>query len=166
MADEASSSPSSLPLPFFRKCVRAGRNVAVLSLASPYGPMHAIRAVTDIANWPFAEDVPAPSRRAVVRAQEVILGVGPLLAGGPRKVLLAPSIRGGVVVTFILHDGKDVTVALLNNQVSVLVYGKSWTGKLQVEEMSHPEVLVRLRAIFRSDLDAASLQSATADRLV
>jgi hypothetical protein len=107
--------------------------------------------VGDLADWPFAFDVQAPTRAAITRAKEVVLAVGPLAPGGPEKVMVAPSIKGGAVVTFILPAGRDVTVAELNNQSSVVVLGKGWTGNLRVMEMTHLEAVQHARAFCRQD---------------
>ncbi|APU88979.1 hypothetical protein Rctr197k_183 [Virus Rctr197k] len=108
-----------------------------------------LQAVTDL--WSYAPTLPTPTPSAITRAKAVVLAIGPLTPGGPKRVVVAPSVRGGVVVTFPLGNGRDVTVAELNNHSSLLILGKGWTGKLQVEETTHPEAIARARALCRSD---------------
>lgn len=138
-------------LPPIQQNTRGGRRIAVLALEPPYKLPNVLAAVGDVRLWPFTTDVPLPTQSAVTRAKELVLAVGPLTEGGPSKVIVGPSIKGGVVVTFFLGGKKDVTVASLNNQTSVLVLGKGWTGELQVEEIAHADALARVRAICRPE---------------
>lgn len=117
--------------------------------ASRYKLPDVLRVLTEMNQWPFADDIPRPTWSALTRARELVLAVGPLTPDGPQKVILAPSIRGGVVVTFVLADGRDVTVASMNNQVAVVVLGKGWTGQLRVTETEHADAIARARELSR-----------------
>lgn len=122
-----------------------------------------IATVRDVSLWPFAPGVAPPTTSAITRTLEVVLAVGPLQPGGPAKVIVGPSVRGGVVVTFCAPQQRDVTIASLNNHTSLLVLGKGWTGELQVEELSHADAVTRARTICRLDDAAPPGPSSPAD---
>lgn len=97
---------------------------------------------------------PLPRRDAVIRAKALILAVGPLLPGGPSRVLLGPSVQGGVVATFYGDAVGSVTVTLLNNRTAIVIYSsgrdEARPGEgLAVEEMSHEDALWQVRDYFR-----------------
>lgn len=147
--------------PIIHEAATAGRRVAVLRFEAPAHQLSdVLAAIDDVTLWPFAPDVPPPTRSAVTRAKEVVLAVGPLAPGGPAKAVIGPSIKGGVVVTFPLPGKRDVTVASLNNQTSMVVLGKGWTGELQVEHISHADAVTQAREICR---DAAPPESSPPD---
>lgn len=122
----------------------------MLHLARPrYQLKHVLQALGDMAHWPSISDIPRPNARAILRAKELVLAVGPLTAEGSKKIILAPSIKGGVVVTFFLTH--DVTVALMNNQTVVFVLGKGWTGQLSATEVTLAEAITRIYTFMNPD---------------
>lgn len=142
-------------LPAFQSRTRAGFAVAALQLAVPtYRTAHVLQAVASIERWPYAPDVERPTRSAVLRAREIVLAVGPLRQGGPTKVVVAPSIAGGVVLSFFPErpsasadvGGDDVSVACLNNQTTNVFGGQLWTPKL-LQRMSQSEAIAFLRSL-------------------
>jgi hypothetical protein len=108
-----------------------------------------LEVIGALGSWAYA-DIEPPTRSAIVRAKEVVLAVGPLTPGGPDRVLVAPSVRGGVVVTFDRPAQRDVTVAAMNNRTDLLVLGRGWTGQIEVLEVDHAEALERARELGRS----------------
>lgn len=126
--------------------VRPQRNIAVVKLsADRHRLSDALTTINEMTSWPYAPDVPPPNRSSQTRARELVLAIGPLAPGGPLHVVLAPSIKGGVVVTFVT-EARDVTVASMNNHRSVLVVGKGSTVELQVD-VTHAEALERVQAL-------------------
>lgn len=110
----------------------------------------ALSAIQLIQAWASSPDVVPPTRSAITRARSYVLSIGPLTPGGPSSVMIAPSVKGGVVVTFPFRGERDVTLVALNNRTSLLVLGKGWTGELQVAEIT-PEEIAYVRALCRDD---------------
>jgi hypothetical protein len=116
-----------------------------------FGLPDVLGALGTLMDWPYPKDIEAPSKSALVRAREVVLAVGPLAPGGPPKVTVAPSSKGGLVVTFFLADNRDVSVACMNNRSTLFFIGKSWDGTTHCEEIPHSDAVERAQALLRSD---------------
>jgi hypothetical protein len=103
-----------------------------IAQAGPGCSLHdVIRGVDQVALSP-PDDRPAPAREVLRRAKELILAVGPFTTGGPRKVLFTTSIRGGLVLTFVLDEARDVTFVFLNAGAVYLVLNKESLGLTEV----------------------------------
>lgn len=143
-------SHDELPPPQPQPQPQPQRRIGVLELTYPRSQLaDVLQSIGALASWPYAPDIPVPTSGAITRSKELVLAVGPLTEAGPRRVLVAPSVKGGVTVTFILRSGHDVTVAAMNNQTTLLLLGKSWTGELRSEHVSHAEAIERVRALRR-----------------
>src|SRR5438132_97102 len=78
------------------------KSISVRLTAPDHHLADALRAIGSFADMHYEPWVAPPSKGAVTRARRVLLAVGPLADGpGPRKLILAPSSKGGVVMKFV-----------------------------------------------------------------
>jgi hypothetical protein len=94
----------------------------------------ALRQISDMATWHFG-NIPEPSRPSITKAKEIALAVGVLHEQGPESIIMAPSVVGGVVMTFI-QDKRDISVACMNNGTLFVTLGHCWFGYLRFWEVS------------------------------
>lgn len=120
------------------------RRIGVLALGARHTLAQALECVDKMLSIPYGPDVPAPTRSSATRTKELLLASGALSKGGPPEVLLSASVKGGLVMT-LKWSGLDLSVASMNNQVSVLIWGKGWSGTLRVEELDHRDAVERVR---------------------
>ena len=81
-----------------------------------------------------------------MRTKAVVFAVGPFMEGGPERVTVAPSSKGGIVTTFFLPRCRDVTVAVLNNDDLLFLIGSRSALDVQrvplLEAATHAQRLV------------------------
>jgi hypothetical protein len=87
--------------------------------------------------WHYGE-VPRPDRAVAVKAREITMAVGALHAEGPEALIMAPSVVGGIALTFI-QGGRDISVACLNSGDLLVVLGPRWFGVLRAWEVASSE---------------------------
>jgi hypothetical protein len=107
------------------------------------GSQHTLRDAFDAIDT-LSEWATEPARK---RLKEVLFATGPLRPDGPQRLLVAPSMQGGVVATFLLDDRRDVTVACLDNESVLFILGKGWTEGLQIEDVTCVEAIHRIREV-------------------
>jgi hypothetical protein len=125
---------------------RAAITMVVLDRERGERTAEVLLAIASLSTWMFAPGVSPPSRSASVRARELTLATGPLRDETVARVIVAPSAKGGIVVTFVLGKDHDITAASMNNGTTLLIFGKGWTEKPHAEEVAHADAIERVRA--------------------
>jgi hypothetical protein len=89
----------------------------------------------------------------VIKARELIVALGALAAegAGPEAIILAPSVVGGVSLTFIDH-GRDISICAQNDRRLLCVMGTCWFGALRVWDLAFSDtdrIVREVRRIFQ-----------------
>lgn len=94
----------------------------------------AMQQIADMKTWHYGHVI-EPSGAALTKAREMVMAIGPLNADGPESIIMAPSVAGGVVLTFV-QGKRDITVACLNTGDLLVVLGQCWFGALRAWDVS------------------------------
>lgn len=104
----------------------------------------ALQAVQALMDLPYdGTGVVPPNRSAAVRAKSLIMAIGPFTAGGPQRITLTASIKGGLTVTFFA-GGTHAVVACMNNGRTLLIEASATP---QAEDLPLEEAIERTRAV-------------------